>query len=854
MIRRFLEFAGPLGFIRALFFAAIVAGSSVATAEASPAAINPRPSSVVGLEPTLAAVAPAGGPIAGGTTITLTGTNLGGAIEVTVGGVAATDLIVLDETTLTAVTPSGAVGARDVAVTTPSGTATLVGAFTYVTVPVWATVVEPLPDPAVVTSGSLRAAILATGFPWRVRDNATNIEMVLIPPGTFNMGCSASNQFGCSSGENPVHAVTLTNAFYMGRYEVTQAQWTARMGSNPSFAQTASAQVPLEQVSSRPVEQVTWNIVQRFLASTGMRLPTEAEWEYAYRAGTTTAFHGWPAQTSGTNDEALVGDIAWFSGNSTSQSRPVGGKAPNGFGLYDMAGNVFEWVNDWYSGTYYASSPSTNPPGPATGTLRVARGGGWDYSSDWMRSSFRPWLAPGNWWKSVGFRVVRSLSGTAPTVTDVSPASGPTTGGTLITITGENLLNTTSVLIDGRAATAVTVVSSTVVSAVTPSGLSLGAKDILVTTPGGVAIAAGAFIYTAPAPTITSIAPSFGPVIGGTPITISGTALTGATSVTVGGAPATNVTVVSATTVTAVTPPGVPGSAVISITTPTGTATAAGLFFYADVTDWATVLEVAPDPAVVTNATLRSAIIASGFPWRVRDNLTQIEMLLVPPGSFTMGCSASAQFNCGGSETPLRTVTLTNPFYLGRYEVTQAQWTAVTGLNRSYFSGPNYPNSENRPAEQVSWINATDFCTSRGFRLPTEAEWEYACRAGTTTAYHSMPGYPDGFDDQALAVNIGWNEQNSGNQTHNVGQLAPNGFGFHDMSGNVSEWCSDWQAPYSAKPQTNPTGGPPTSGYRVLRGNAFNSTPFALRSSKRWGFLPNFQFSWIMGFRVARNP
>jgi formylglycine-generating enzyme required for sulfatase activity len=270
---------------------------------------------------------------------------------------------------------------------------------------------------------------------------------------------------------------------------------------------------------------------------------------------------------------------------------------------------------------------------------------------------------------------------------------------------------------------------------------------------------------------------------------------------------------------------------------------------------WATVLEYTPSPDVVTDPSLRAAIAATGRPWRVRTTASpQIEMLLVPPGTFEMGCSPSLQSGCATDESPVHTVTLTNAFYLGRYEVTQAQWTAVMGLNRSYFSGPNYPNSENRPAEQVSWFNATDFCTSRGFRLPTEAEWEYACRAGTTTAYHSMPGYPDGFDDQALAVNISWNEQNSGNQTHNVGQLAPNGFGFHDMSGNVSEWCSDRLGPYSAKPQTDPTGGPPTSGYRVLRGNAFNSTLFAVRSSARWGFLPNFQFSWIMGFRVARNP
>jgi formylglycine-generating enzyme required for sulfatase activity len=244
-----------------------------------------------------------------------------------------------------------------------------------------------------------------------VRDNATNIEMVLIPPGSFNMGCSPSNQWSCGSAENPVHAVTLTNAFYMGRYEVTQAQWTAVMGSNPSAFQSASAQVPAAQVPNRPVEKVSWNMIQDFLTATGMRLPTEAEWEYACRAGTTTAFHGWPAQTAGTNDDTLLGDIAWFSSNSNNQTRPVGGKAPNGFGLHDMSGNVWEWVNDWYSGSYYASSPSTNPTGPSSGLNRVLRGGSWLYTaSNYMRSSLRYnwYFVPGDTSINYGFRVARA--------------------------------------------------------------------------------------------------------------------------------------------------------------------------------------------------------------------------------------------------------------------------------------------------------------------------------------------------------------------------------------------------------------------------------------------------------------
>jgi len=277
-----------------------------------------------------------------------------------------------------------------------------------VVVPSWATLIEAYPDSSVVTDASLRQAITATGLAWRVKDTATQIELVLIPPGTFNMGCSVSQSHGCASEENPVHQVTLTNAFYLGRYEVTQAQWQASMGSNPSYFQSASPQVPLAQVPQRPVERVSWTTIQGFLSQKGMRLPTEAEWEYAYRAGTTTAFHGYTGQVSGTNDDSLLGNIAWFSSNSNTQTRPVGGKLGNGFGLHDMSGNVFEWVNDWYESNYYPTSPSVNPPGPSSGSFRALRGGRWYYYSFDCRASSRDSDDPNLASVSIGFRVART--------------------------------------------------------------------------------------------------------------------------------------------------------------------------------------------------------------------------------------------------------------------------------------------------------------------------------------------------------------------------------------------------------------------------------------------------------------
>jgi formylglycine-generating enzyme required for sulfatase activity len=311
---------------------------------------------------------------------------------------------------VTAVTPAGSLGTVDVVISGSKGTITVPGGFTYQpVVPSWATMIEAQPDPAVVRDADLRAAISATGFAWRVKDTATQMEMLLIPPGSFQMGCSASSRNGCDVDESPAHTVTLTNAFYLGRYEVTQAQWQARMGSNPSSFQSPSSDVPADQVPNRPVEGVSWNQIAGavgFMAQTGMRLPTEAEWEYAYRAGTTTAFHGFTGYLSGTNDDTLVGNIAWYTSNSPGQTRPVGGKAGNGFGLHDMAGNVWEWVNDWYGP--YSPGAQTDPTGPTTGSSRVFRGGAWDSNVLDLRASSRGPLTPGFTVSTVGCRAARS--------------------------------------------------------------------------------------------------------------------------------------------------------------------------------------------------------------------------------------------------------------------------------------------------------------------------------------------------------------------------------------------------------------------------------------------------------------
>ncbi len=367
----------------------------------SPSSTTLAPLPFVYVQSSISSVVPSSGIYSGGTAITITGTFLSGATSVTVGGVAASNVVAVSSTTVTAVTPAGSVGAATVVVSGSKGTATAEGVFTYYTL--WYTVLEQAPDPAIVTDPALRAAIVESGWAWKVRDNSSNIEMLLIPAGSFTMGCSPSVLHGCYSEENPTHAVTLTNAFYLARYEVTQAQWTATMGSNPSHFQGAS----YPDAASRPVEKVSWNMIVPFNTATGLRLPTEAEWEYAYRAQlgtsvTRTAFH------NGTNDDALVGNIAWYNSNSGDQTHAVGGKTANALGLHDMSGNVWEWCNDWYGSTYYYSSPSTNPPGPSSGTTRVSRGGSWDADSTDCRGSRRDHSPPGSAYVFLGFRAART--------------------------------------------------------------------------------------------------------------------------------------------------------------------------------------------------------------------------------------------------------------------------------------------------------------------------------------------------------------------------------------------------------------------------------------------------------------
>ena len=415
-------------------------------------------------------------------------------------------------------------------------------------------------------------------------------------------------------------------------------------------------------------------------------------------------------------------------------------------------------------------------------------------------------------------------------VTSVIPGHGSNLGGTQITINGTNLSGTTAVKIGGVNCTSLQVLSPTLVKAVTPPG-TIGDAPIAIVSSNATSLAPTPFTYVLQS--ITSVSPNNGIYSGGTAITITGTFLSGATIVKVGGVPATNVVAVNSTTVTAVTPAGSVGAASVEVIGAKGTATATNAFTFVAGLSWATTLEYAPDPAVVTDAAFRTRIIATGLPWRVLDNGTNIEMLLVAGGTFMMGCSPG-DAECGAEESPVHQVTLTNAFYLGKTEVTQAQWVAEMGSNPSQYQG-----DLSRPVERVSWNMAQSFCTQNGLRLPTEAEWEYSCRGGNLASRY---GPLDA---------IAWYYSNGGGAPHSVAGKLPNAIGFHDMIGNIWEWNQDWSGAFSATSVIDPIG-PAGGPFRAARGGGLSHSGFC-RASMRLPAPPE-EDTFEVGFRVARNP
>jgi formylglycine-generating enzyme required for sulfatase activity len=522
------------------------------------------------------------------------------------------------------------------------------------------------------------------------RTNQVGIVFILIPPGSFMMGSTNGRL-----NEKPVHQVTISQPFFMGEYEVTQAEWQTVMGNNPSYFKDCGGNCPVEQVS--------WDDAQKFINTLNesndgftYRLPSEAEWEYACRAGTTGDYAG------------NFNDIAWFSKNSGgSGPHAVGQKKPNAWGLFDMQGNVSEWCQDSYHETYFGA-PTDGSAWLSGGdeNLRIFRGGSWPYGEEMLRAATR--AAFPRDYKAAhtnGFRVVAtprtSLSLTDSGSSSAKPPNSPLPlhSFDFVTVTLDN------------------------------SG-KLKNRE-------------------------TKSANAFAEDLGG----------------------------------------------------------------------------------------------------------VKLEMVAIPPGEFMMGSSDTdvqrsvqtakryderAESWWFTNETPQHRVRINYWFYLGKYEVTLAQWRAIMGTNPSTFTG-----CDDCPVEQVSWNDAVEFCqklsarTGREYRLPSEAEWEYAARAGTTTPF----AFGETITPEIVNYNGDYPYGNAAKGTNRektvpVGSLGvANAFGLYDMHGNVFEWCQDWyhnsysaiagEAPRDGSAWLAESGGEQKN--RVMRGFSWSYGAQNVRSASRGG-------------------
>ena len=262
---------------------------------------------------------------------------------------------------------------------------------------------------------------------------------------------------------------------------------------------------------------------------------------------------------------------------------------------------------------------------------------------------------------------------------------------------------------------------------------------------------------------------------------------------------------------------------------------------------------VVPEPVpfetipLSTDLTSTSTPVGDGAqPGEVRElTALGLKFCWCPAGSFLMGSRIDAPGHLN-NEGPFE-ATICKGFWIQQTESTQAQYEQLMGPNPAYFQG------QEKPVESVTWTEASEFCrrlsqlpsekaAGNSYRLPTEAEWEYACRAGSTTEFSFG-------DDETELDSHGWYSLNSGRMTHPVGQKQPNSWGLHDMHGNVSEWCLDFYGDYPQQPTTDPVG-PETGGKRNLRGGGWFYAPMFARSAHRDGFAPSVRYAGL-GFRVV---
>lgn len=558
--------------------------------------------------------------------------------------------------------------------------------------------------------------------------NSIGMKLAIIPPSEFAMG-----------EDDQIVDVTLTKPFRFGVHELTQGQWKAVMETEPWKEQQdvlEGENIAAAYLNWTDATEFCRKLTERERTAGRLRegweyrLPTEAEWEYACRAGTTTRF--WFGDS-----ESLLSEYAWFDENTRkvdeAYAHPVGLKKPNPWGLYDVHGNVREWCSDRHGN---GLAGGTDPAGPAAGSSRIYRGGGWNIDAKSCRSAFRLGFDPSKRRHALGCRVV------------MSPIE--------------------SVSVDRVGSPNLKSASEAPPLAVAPFDAAQGKK-------------------------------------------------------------------------------------------------------YQQ--SWADYLGVSVEKEVA---------LPGG---------EKMKLMLIPPGEFMMGSSeeevkrllADDQGVILNSriphETPQHRVMINKQFFISRYEITRGDFRAfveatkyktqaeVDGKGGSHgLEGPlttsakilwnteyGLQQTDRHPVVQVDWSDAVAFCdwlsTVSGVpcRLPTEEEWEYACRAGTETRWSTG-------DDPEQLKEAAWIRSNSSSKTHPVGELLPNSWGLYDMHGNVLEWCADeyQEDAYTQKLRGTLKESDESNKKKNLRGGSFFVTDLSARSAYRGAVLPNAR-QWFFGFRVVMD-
>ena len=587
------------------------------------------------------------------------------------------------------------------------------------------------------------------------------------PAGEFMMGSPPSEE-GRENKEDQAK-VTLKKGFWTSKTEVTQSQWAAVMGSNPldGMGPYGKPHPENNKGPNLPVVGVSWEDAQVFMEKVNstlgsedggkMSLPTEAQYEYAARAGESGMYPG------GSLDE-----VAWHDGNSGGYPKPVGTKKANAWGLHDMNGSAWEWVQD----CYYVELPGgTDPIAKENGLDRVIRGGCWFKEATRCRLATRSYRWQGaSQCFSIGVRIVRN----SLPVEVAKPAIDPE--------------------INGRNVSKITCQGS-------PSERSFEQADSKRWTSGGA-------VYN-------EVKRNEWHVHLQRAAEVDERVQIDLAQMTVhfrGQGPKEVLPILSASKQLSAA-----AEAAIAATRLSGAGSS----------------ELQGDQGIT--------------------NSMGIKLMPIAKGNFQMG----SLFREEGYRLAEQRheVTITRDYYLGAFEVTQAQYSKLMGDNPSKFQGDAIGNidSANHPVDQVSWQDAVEFCkrlselpeeraAGREYRLPTEAEWEYACRAGS----HA----PFGFGGMELADDYGWFSSNCKGTSQPVGKKEPNAWGLYDMHGNVMEWCSDWGGDYPEGAVSDPTG--PKDGYsRMIRGGAWLTPAMLGRSGDRAFHFPPDTRSDYVGFRVA---